>query len=501
VFSRTFTTLGKVLANQDFLVFAAIAGICFGSLHQGTLTIDGVRYAHIAARAIENQDWLHLQDDFLGTAYANKPPLLFWLVAASLKTLGFSTFAARLPAAAFGFVAMAAFYLCSRRVFGPGIAVLALVLFSLNSVFLRSVPDLSFEGMLLAGSVLCLSGSLRIMQRNGSARLAWTELACGSAIILLSKPPYIVLTTAPLLVSLFTRPSPGGRRQALCVASFAAAAVLLFFSLAVLSFGPGYVTTALRNQLERPFSLDKGFALNLGLWLKAVLVAFAPLSWLACWAFWRKLLRLRRAGSSLGAADVLLFAWAAPIIPIVLLVDYRTQYLLVPFLSLALIAAKELETALPRFNPLRAAQGLCAASVFCAILCQFGLKVHRTEPLVPFLKERFADINPGTLICQDSKHGFSNKPTRRRLELLLELETGRRFSVVSSAMVLDRDTNSSDSAWILAEEHCRRLLETNGAVLLNPIRLGKFSLFRAIGFSSSKLDLSEFKRDEERSYH
>jgi len=498
---RKFKTLGRLLANQDFLVFVAIAGICFGSLDQGTLTIDGVRYAHIATRAIENHDWLHLQDEFLGTAYANKPPLLFWLVAISLETLGFSTFAARLPAAAFGFLGMAAFYLCSRRMFGPGVALLALVLFSINSVFLRSVPDLSFEGMLLAGSVLCLSGSLRKMQRNSPARLGWTEFACGSVLILLSKPPYIVLTTVPLFLSLFTRPSPGGRRHALCVAGFAAAAVLGFFSLAALSFGPGYVATALRNQLERPLSLDESFAVNLGLWVKGILVGFAPLSWLACWALWRKLLRLRGAGAALGAADVLLLTWAAPIVPIVLLVDYRNQYLLVPFLALSLITAKELEAALPRFNPVRAAQGLCTASLFCAILCQLGLKVHRTEPLVPILKERLAEINPGTLICQDSKHGFSKKPTRRRLELLLELETGRRFRVVSSAMVLDRNTHIRDSDWILAEEHCRRLLETHGAVLLDPIRLGKFSLFRAQLSPSSKLDLSGFKQDEGRSYH
>ncbi|MCG6876277.1 MAG: glycosyltransferase family 39 protein [Betaproteobacteria bacterium] len=54
------------------------------------------RYAEIARKMVELNDWITPWFDY-GTPFWGKPPLSFWLTAASFKLLGFNEFAARVP--------------------------------------------------------------------------------------------------------------------------------------------------------------------------------------------------------------------------------------------------------------------------------------------------------------------------------------------------------------------------------------------------------------------
>ena len=87
-------------------LLAVVISLCFTHIHQGTLSIDGIRYASIASYIGKTGELFRLVDDYSGVAYANKPPVLFWLVALSFKVFGFSTFAAKLPGAIFAALAM-----------------------------------------------------------------------------------------------------------------------------------------------------------------------------------------------------------------------------------------------------------------------------------------------------------------------------------------------------------------------------------------------------------
>jgi len=67
------------------------------------------RYAQVAHEIVTRGDWvvLHLN----GEPYYNKPPLLFWLAALSIKALGRYTLAVRLPVLLFGVGCLIACYL------------------------------------------------------------------------------------------------------------------------------------------------------------------------------------------------------------------------------------------------------------------------------------------------------------------------------------------------------------------------------------------------------
>ncbi|MEO6434390.1 MAG: phospholipid carrier-dependent glycosyltransferase [Tepidisphaeraceae bacterium] len=60
-----------------------------------------------------------------GEVRLQKPPLAYWLTAASFKTLGVSDFAGRLPAALAGWLTVGATFLIARRPFGDRAAALA----------------------------------------------------------------------------------------------------------------------------------------------------------------------------------------------------------------------------------------------------------------------------------------------------------------------------------------------------------------------------------------
>ena len=74
---------------------------------------DEARYAAIPAEMIESGDWTQLR--LSGFRYYEKPPLGYWLTAASMSLLGPSEFAIRLPCAiAGGIAALAAWWIAIR---------------------------------------------------------------------------------------------------------------------------------------------------------------------------------------------------------------------------------------------------------------------------------------------------------------------------------------------------------------------------------------------------
>ena len=66
----------------------------------GDLRSDPLTYACIAKDMAANNNWL--SPALEGTPYLNKPPLYFWLVAASFKLFGVSSYTAKIPSLAFG---------------------------------------------------------------------------------------------------------------------------------------------------------------------------------------------------------------------------------------------------------------------------------------------------------------------------------------------------------------------------------------------------------------
>ena len=102
-------------ARRAVLV-ALIAFVAVNLLFLGTrpvLTADETRYGSIAAQMAESGHWLQLR--MSGFHFYEKPPLVYWMTAASIEAFGHTAFAIRLPAALCGGLAALAVGVAARR--------------------------------------------------------------------------------------------------------------------------------------------------------------------------------------------------------------------------------------------------------------------------------------------------------------------------------------------------------------------------------------------------
>jgi len=122
------------------------------------------QHAEIAREVAVSGDWLTLR--LAGVRYFDKPPLLYWLIAAGFKGFGVSEWAARLPAVLGAAAAVAGTTLLGVRLLGPGPGILAgaaLLSCALFAAFGRYVrPETLFVAAIqwgFTGVLLGLGGS------------------------------------------------------------------------------------------------------------------------------------------------------------------------------------------------------------------------------------------------------------------------------------------------------------------------------------------------------
>lgn len=115
---------------------------------------DEGRYAEIAREMIESGDWVTPHLNYV--SYFHKPPLLYWATAISLRVLGENEFAARLPMALSGVLAVMLTYVLGRRMFGARSAVLAAAFLATTPLFFVLSQAVVIDMLLTA----CLTAAL-----------------------------------------------------------------------------------------------------------------------------------------------------------------------------------------------------------------------------------------------------------------------------------------------------------------------------------------------------
>lgn len=178
---------------------------------------DEVRYAQIPLEMLAKGDWM--TPTLNGVLYFEKPPLQYWLTAASLKLFGTGAAAARLPLALASALSMGAAFLLARRlgarrpVWAAFMAASALLGFFCAQVL---TLDALFSAFLVAGLACAVEAVTARVQ--GRMHLPWTLGAfLAMALALLTKGLAApVLLGGILLASLpFAWPDPKLRRAVL----------------------------------------------------------------------------------------------------------------------------------------------------------------------------------------------------------------------------------------------------------------------------------------------
>ena len=96
---------------------------------------DEPRYAQVAKEMLQGEGWIipHLNSE----VYPDKPPLFFWLIAFTAKTIGgMNEFAARFPSALFGLLTLLLLFLLGKRLFNEKVGFLAALILATNGEYL-----------------------------------------------------------------------------------------------------------------------------------------------------------------------------------------------------------------------------------------------------------------------------------------------------------------------------------------------------------------------------
>lgn len=157
------------------------------------------RYGEIARLMAETGDWItpRLGPD---EPFWGKPPLSFWLSAASMKIFGVNEFAARLPSWLLGVMVSVLVWGIARRQDNGIHALAALLILNTSAVFWISSGAVMTDHALLAGTTLCMAAFWRALRfPENSGRIWGYAFFVGLAMGLLAKGPVaLVLIGLPI---------------------------------------------------------------------------------------------------------------------------------------------------------------------------------------------------------------------------------------------------------------------------------------------------------------
>ena len=157
------------------------------------------RYAEISRKMVETGNWVTPQISY-GVPFWGKPPLSFWLTAASLSAFGVNDVAARLPSFLLAILIAWLIYNLALRQRSWNCAISGVFVLSSTALFFFMSGQVMTDQALVLGTTLSMTAFWRALADTESMRRLWGYLFfIGLAIGVLAKGLLaIVLTAIPL---------------------------------------------------------------------------------------------------------------------------------------------------------------------------------------------------------------------------------------------------------------------------------------------------------------
>jgi len=240
---------------RDVLLLLVICGLPF-LLFLGNVALidpDEGRYAEIPREMLERGDFITPTLNYV--KYFEKPPLLYWLNAASIKLFGLNEFAARLPSALSGVATVLATYIIALRLFDRRTAIFA-------ALFLATAAGFVLQSRIILTDMLltfCLTSALGAFiiaarreewHRSGGTTWYFFYLFCALAVLTKGLIGVVFPVGIIFFYILMTRGWHILGRMRL------ASGILLFLAVTV----PWFVVVSLRNpEFARFFFIHEHF--------------------------------------------------------------------------------------------------------------------------------------------------------------------------------------------------------------------------------------------------
>ncbi len=141
--------------NTFWLLLSMILGVqVIGACCIPLMDIDAAQYASISREMLERNSFLQIYD--LGKDYLDKPPMLFWLSALSMKIFGVFDWAYRLPSFIFLLLALYATFKFAQLKYNQTVAQLAVLILASCQAFFLIAHDVRTDTMLMGWVALSI---------------------------------------------------------------------------------------------------------------------------------------------------------------------------------------------------------------------------------------------------------------------------------------------------------------------------------------------------------
>jgi len=170
-------------------VFSLTLGACILiyilNLRLDVMEVDAAQYASIGMEMLMNGSWLEVYHR--GADYLDKPPLLFWLNAASMALFGINSFAAKLPGTLALLLSLFSLFRFCQIWYNEQTAKLACLVLASSQAFFLMSNDVKTDGLLTGFIMLALwQGSVLLKERSRSSIMLFS---LALALALMTKGP------------------------------------------------------------------------------------------------------------------------------------------------------------------------------------------------------------------------------------------------------------------------------------------------------------------------
>ncbi len=168
--------------NTFWIFLAAIIGVhIIGAFSIPLMDIDAAQYASISREMLERNSFLQIYD--LGKDYLDKPPMLFWLSALSMKIFGIYDWAYRIPSLLFLGVALFATFQFAKLKYNQTIAYLAVMILASCQAFFLISHDVRTDTMLMGWVALSIWLIAKWAESNKWTDFIWAMVAIAGGMM------------------------------------------------------------------------------------------------------------------------------------------------------------------------------------------------------------------------------------------------------------------------------------------------------------------------------
>ena len=176
--------------NTFWLLLLAILGVqVLGAWHIPLMDIDAAQYASISREMLERNSFLQIFD--LGKDYLDKPPMLFWLSALSMKIFGVHDWVYRIPSVIFLMLALYATFKFAQLKYNQTVAQLSVLILASSQAFFLIAHDVRTDTMLMGWVALSIWLIAKWEESN-----KWTDFIWAMVVIaggMMTKGPIAIV--------------------------------------------------------------------------------------------------------------------------------------------------------------------------------------------------------------------------------------------------------------------------------------------------------------------